>query len=287
MYLPTRNRAKLLRQAAKSVLSQTFSDFELLIVDDSSTDETQSVISELESIDSRVRGWRLSRPTGAPAARNHAIQEARGQLITGLDDDDLFLPSRLECLLAGYSDSFSLVCSPVIRWREGAWPARRLLRTRPTVINIDRLLHSNIVGNQALMSLQKVRSVGGFDTALVASQDYDLWVRMVDAFGDGKRVGPATYVVRERLAESISSSTKFAEGARAFTAKHAWRMSPSQRRSQKLLHKVTAKEPLSLREAFGCFAWPTLSLWFYQLIVGNAIIVRLRRRFERMKPTSG
>ncbi len=286
VYLPTRNRAGLLREAAGSVLSQSFTDFELLIVDDASTDETPSVIADLVASDSRVRGLRLSHHGGAPAARNHAVAEARGELVTGLDDDDLFLPTRLETLLAAYSDSLSLVCSPLIRWRRGGWPERRTLRNQPTVIDLDKLLHGNTVGNQALMSLAKLRAVGGFDTALVASQDYDLWVRMVATYGVGRRAGPATYIFREGLSDSISTSTRFADGARAFTEKHRWRMSRSQLRSQRLLHKVAAKEPLGWRDVVGCFAWPTINLWAYQLVLGNRFIGSLHRRLQNMPPTS-
>ena len=96
VYLPTRNRAHLLREAVESVLAQTFSGFELLIVDDGSDDAR--ALESLSCMDPRIRMFRHEQPRGAPAARNYAIREARGRFLTGIDDDDLLLPTRLESL---------------------------------------------------------------------------------------------------------------------------------------------------------------------------------------------
>lgn len=92
--LPTHNRAKLLQRAVNSVLNQQFGDFELIIVDDGSSDETESYLASLT--DPRIRILRHETPRGASAARNTGIQAAASEWITFLDDDDEYWPIFLE-----------------------------------------------------------------------------------------------------------------------------------------------------------------------------------------------
>ena len=93
--MPTRNRERLVRAAIASVLEQTLGDFELLVVDDASTDGTRRVLAEIASDDERVRVFTLSEQSGCNAARNHALEHVRGRYVALLDDDDLALPERL------------------------------------------------------------------------------------------------------------------------------------------------------------------------------------------------
>lgn len=286
VYLPTYNRATLLREAVMSVLTQTYRDFELIIVDDGSTDETPEVIRALEQQDHRVRSFRQPQTMGASRARNVAIHAARGRFITGLDDDDLFLPNRLESLMAVYSDSFAFNCSPLLRWRQNGWPEQRVLHRRSRHISLSDLLHRNLVGNQAFMETHRVREVGGFDPELVASQDYDLWVRMVNKFGPANRIGPPTYIVREGLSGSMSGSPQFAQGARQFAKKHEKLSSSSHRRSQRLNQKIAAREPfLSLREALACLTPNTADLWLYHSVIGKCLL-GIMRFVMRAKPST-
>ena len=89
----TRNRAGFLKGAVDSVLGQTYTTLELLIIDDASEDETPSIIDGFD--DPRIRVLRNDLSRGIPAARNVGLREARGDLIAFLDDDDRFLPEKL------------------------------------------------------------------------------------------------------------------------------------------------------------------------------------------------
>ena len=101
--VPVYNRSHLLREAVASVLAQTHRDFEIVIVDDSSTDDTPRVIGELSASDSRIRS--LRRPNGGPGlARESGRIEARGDFIQYLDSDDLLLPRKFELQLAALHD---------------------------------------------------------------------------------------------------------------------------------------------------------------------------------------
>ena len=96
--VPTHNRATLLPQAINSVLSQTSEDWELVIVDDGSTDKTGEVLARYD--DSRIRVLRHPENRGVTAAKNTGLDNVRGEWFTILDDDDEILPEAVEVLLA-------------------------------------------------------------------------------------------------------------------------------------------------------------------------------------------
>src|SRR5262245_49867936 len=92
--IPTRNRACVLRRAVDSVLRQTVTDFELIVVDDASTDGTEALVGSIR--DSRVRYIKCRNGVGASAARNIGIRAARGRFVAFQDSDDEWLPAKLE-----------------------------------------------------------------------------------------------------------------------------------------------------------------------------------------------
>jgi len=274
VYLPTRNRPDLLREAAQSVLGQTLRDFELLIVDDGSDDA--AVAREIAEIDSRVRVFRNESPLGAPAARNRAIAEARGKYLTGIDDDDLMLPRRLESLVAARPENHSLVCSSFFLEKQGK---QRRYNTRERLITLENMLHHNLIDNQAMLLTERARHIGGFDESLKASQDYDFWTRLIERYGPAKRISEPTYVRRESISsDAITWSPRFAEGARQYTAKHCAKMNSAQLRSQRLLHKITAREPIALRELPAHFSKGSAALLLRYLASRAAWLKRLLRR---------
>jgi glycosyltransferase involved in cell wall biosynthesis len=99
VYIPTYNRLELLKRAVQSVQNQTYKNFEIIIVDDNSSDGTQDFLVGLAKVDSRICYFFKDKNSGACVSRNIAINLAQGELITGLDDDDYFLPHRLEFFL--------------------------------------------------------------------------------------------------------------------------------------------------------------------------------------------
>src|SRR6266511_2364656 len=96
--IATRNRPALLAEAIATVFDQTFADWELLVVDDCSNDDTPRYLAGLD--DTRIRIFRQTVPLDRSAARNRGLREARGEFIMFLDDDDLLRPSALANLVA-------------------------------------------------------------------------------------------------------------------------------------------------------------------------------------------
>jgi glycosyltransferase involved in cell wall biosynthesis len=127
--LPTHNRSGLLRRAIASLLAQTFDDFEILVVDDASTDATPEVVAELAGADPRVRYLRLDPNVGVGAARNRGLELARGELVALQDDDDVALPERFARQVAVFdADPATVLVASTVAWVDGAG---QLLRVVP------------------------------------------------------------------------------------------------------------------------------------------------------------
>ena len=268
VYLPTRNRAALLPAAIDSVLGQTHCSLELIVVDDDSQDDTADVIARAAARDSRLRPIRLAPAAGACAARNAAIAAARGEFITGLDDDDLMLPGRIRALLAAWRDERAFICSGWLVAREG-WV--RPMSTRHELIDIDALLGGNVVGNQVLTRTLRLRAVGAYDRAMVASQDHDVWTRLVLRYGPAERIAAPTLLVRQYAArERTSAPGRAGEGARQYLERYGERMSPAQRRSMELTALIAARQPLRAADA-----WPFLRPPTSRALIGYLLRERM------------
>src|SRR5438093_5222124 len=106
--MPVYNRAASVRAAIDSVLTQTFTHFELLVVDDGSTDGSGDVIAAIG--DPRIMLVRLDNNRGANAARNEGLRQARGRIVSFLDSDDLYLPHKLATVAATFAAQPGLGC---------------------------------------------------------------------------------------------------------------------------------------------------------------------------------
>jgi glycosyltransferase involved in cell wall biosynthesis len=162
--VPTFDRPAMLQEAIASVLAQTRPDFECLVVDDASP--TPPVLVS----DPRVRLVCRSRNGGPAAARNTGLEHARGQFITFLDDDDLFLPDRLELALEGLEHAPVALCWG--RFLDNSARRNRLLRGNVHEIIMDDgvpSLNATAIRAECLLP---------FDESFFALQDTDWWLRM-------------------------------------------------------------------------------------------------------------
>lgn len=192
IYMPTYNRLGLLKRAVSSVLSQTYKDLELLIVDDGSTDGTSEYLEALSSVDSRVVVLQKEGARGAPSSRNLAISNAKGKYITGLDDDDYFKENHIEKLLDAYHPSCSFVFARHHNWKDIIFSPLFYLTKK---VSFKQLAYFNIVGNQVFTETWKLKEVDGFDVNLPAAQDYETWLRLTSKYGLAKVIYSDTYVL--------------------------------------------------------------------------------------------
>ncbi|MBU4477611.1 MAG: glycosyltransferase [Candidatus Omnitrophica bacterium] len=179
--IPTYNCADLLERSVKSVLAQTFQDFEIIIVDDASADNTQEVVFSFK--DTRIKYVRHKKNLGEAAARNTGIKIAQGEYIAPQDSDDEWLPEKLEKQLNAFKNSSSLLGVVYT----GFWKIRGDKKNYLPSVNIKAkerniyniLLKSNFIGTPTtLIKKACFEKSGLFDERLFHLVDWDLWIRI-------------------------------------------------------------------------------------------------------------
>lgn len=246
IYVPTHERRALLERALGSVLAQTWPHFEVIVVDDGSRDGTREWLQAFAA-DPRVRAFHFDAPRGAQAARNFALAQARYDLVTGLDDDDTWLPDRLRQLVEALRPGVGFVAASDIVERDDG---TRHLARRPARITHDALLRRNVVGNQVLARKADVLACGAFDEALTASQDYDLWIRLSARAGDGIGLATPLQVVHAQASRArVSTSRRRRQGVWRVWRKYRGQMTPAQRKSHLFNLLRTTDRRITLRTA--------------------------------------
>lgn len=182
--IPTYNRAKFITEAVDTVLEQTFQDFELIVVDDDSCDETPEV---LEPYFDRLR-YVVQPHKGPAAARNTGIQEAQGEFIAFLDSDDLWLPEKLQWQVEFFKQNPDmLICQTQEIWlRNNKRIKPRARHRKESGWIFHRAVELCLISPSAVMIHRKVfDDVGLFDEMLPAAEDYELWLRVTARFPVG------------------------------------------------------------------------------------------------------
>lgn len=199
--IPTRNRALLLSRALESVARQSYPNLALIVVDDASTDGTVDVVQGFAERlgEEKVRYIRNSRPRGAAGSRNIGIRAADGPYVAFLDDDDEWLPDKVEAQMSHVSE-YPLVGTRIRIIRSGPTGGGRVralkrwfqreVESAFTILSADDLLVSNcgISPSSMVASTDKVRGLGGFDETLSANQGRDFLLRFALEFGPVLRV---------------------------------------------------------------------------------------------------
>lgn len=194
--MPVHNRAEVVGRSIESVLHQSFENFELIVVDDGSTDQTLDVLRAIH--DPRLRLVALDQNVGGNAARNHGIREAQAPLITFLDSDDEYLPGRLDSAVRYFSEhpQIDLLVDACIK----RWPEDRGKRDRVRS-------HPELEGNEAVLAALFDRRLfkatpgitvrreaavraGLFDEELRRRQDYDFILRVANVGRLASRAEP-------------------------------------------------------------------------------------------------
>jgi len=179
--IPTYNRAYLIGRALKSVLNQSYRDFEVIVVDDGSTDNTNEVIKSF--IDERIRYYYHKKNKGYPEALNTGLNLARGSFIAFQDDDDEWFPEKLNKQMM----IFKKVNQNVGVVYSGFWKIRndkKIYIPSSHVVQKEGNIHTELLkGNFVGMPSSIVRrecfdKVGMFDTTISYLQDWELWIRI-------------------------------------------------------------------------------------------------------------
>jgi glycosyltransferase involved in cell wall biosynthesis len=172
--LPTYNGSRFLEQAVRSILAQTFQDWELNIVDDASTDETPRLIDKFMAADPRIRSIRHTSNRKLPAALNTGFAQAQGKYLTWTSDDNCYRPEALDTMVKvlDSNSEFAVVYSGYTIINELGEPVKYI-----DAAPIKDLVKKNCVGACFLYRREVQDTLGGYAEDLFLVEDYDFWLR--------------------------------------------------------------------------------------------------------------
>lgn len=189
--IPTYNRADSVGMSIQSVLNQTWQDFEIIVVDDGSTDNTRQVVERFD--DGRIRYICMEKNGGASRARNEGIRQAKCDFIAFLDSDDEWMPRKLEKqmqVMLQASEKVGLVyCRMGGCKKDGSFiycPELSLKKEQLEGNLLADLVEHNVIGTPAMLVRRKcLEQVGGFDEGLRCLEDWELILRIAEKWEIG------------------------------------------------------------------------------------------------------
>jgi teichuronic acid biosynthesis glycosyltransferase TuaG len=177
--MPCHNGARTLSEAIESVAGQTYPQWELLIVDDGSTDGSRAIIDRYLARDSRIRLLSNPRPSGASAARNRALQETNARYVAFLDSDDTWKPDKVRRQLSALSEHGAALCCGAYEVMNASGEVIGGVNPTPGVLRYGDVLGNNPIGTLTTMLDRNLCGNIQFDTGLRTSEDFYLWLTIL------------------------------------------------------------------------------------------------------------
>ncbi len=204
--MPMHNSARHIGEAITSVLKQTYANWELIVVDDMSTDNSVEIVEQLAQCDPRIHLFSNTKHLGMPSApRSMGVANANGQYIAFLDSDDCWLPNKLEEQIPLFADpTVAIVYSNYEKISEDGQRTGRKV-TAPPQTDYVQMLHGNIIGN--LTGIYDRLKVGTIAIPDVHHEDYAMWLSILKKGFAGKNTN--TFNALYRTVESSVSSNKW------------------------------------------------------------------------------
>ena len=202
--MPCHNGEKYLRQAVDSVLAQTYADWELLIIDDASTDGSVAIAGEYCAKDSRIKLLHTKCSTGMPATtRNVGIEAAAGRFIAFLDCDDQWAPAKLEHQLPLFRQENCAAVFSFYKKMDARGNVRSAVVTAPAAVAFVQLLDGNCIGN--LTGIYDTAKVGKVFQKEIHHEDYLMWLKVLQKGFIARNTGTVEAYYRES-STSVSGS---------------------------------------------------------------------------------
>jgi len=200
---PTHNLSKFISQTIESALAQTYINFEMIIVDDLSGDNTKDIIRAYTEQDSRIKLIELKMNVGPALARNIAIKEAKGRYIAFLDGDDIWLPEKLEKQIKFMSDNaLAFTYSSYYLMDEEGNSIGKFITKKN--VSYYSLLKTNSIG--CLTAIYDTNKIGkNMMPSILKRQDYGLWLNILKEIKTARGILEPLAVYRLRK-ESVSSN---------------------------------------------------------------------------------
>ena len=175
---PTYNCGKFIGATIASVQNQDYNNWEMIIVDDCSQDETKNIVTEIAAKDDRIKYFCLEKNSGAAVARTKAMQLANGEYMAFLDSDDLWVPNKLTSQLAFMKDNgYAFTCTAYEQIDENGELLGKVIKTISKT-DYNRLLLDCPVGNSTVV--YSVKQMGKFEVPNIRKRNDDaLWLKML------------------------------------------------------------------------------------------------------------
>ena len=219
VYITTYNRQELLKRAVESVLNQTYSNIELFVVDDGSTDGTHDYLNRMQQRGLLTAVINNGSPKGACFGRNRAIQRANGEFITGLDDDDYLENWRIETFVNFWQKCENNAMGYIAGLFDSVIELRvdgKYKYNETSEVSYSDLRRSNKIGNQIFTKVEYLKQINGFDIKMPALQDWETWLRLAEKYGKFVNVHSYSYVIDMAHGESRISEKKARQIQQAF-----------------------------------------------------------------------
>lgn len=192
------NCAATLAEAIDSILAQTYTDWEMLLCDDGSTDDTLKIALEYSRKDARIHVLRNPSNLGLNHSLNHCLREARGEFYARMDGDDISLPHRLARLVAemdAHPESVLISSWMTCFDENGDWA---LIKTKERPVAADFVHGTPFIHAPCMIRKSILVELGGYgtETWLRRSQDYHLWFRLYAAGYSGRNIQESLYRMR-------------------------------------------------------------------------------------------
>ncbi|MBO9585953.1 MAG: glycosyltransferase family 2 protein [Flavobacterium sp.] len=203
---PLYNSESFIAETIQSVIAQTYKDWEMLIVDDCSTDNSKSIIEEFIKLDSRIKYFRTNAPSGSPTTpRNIGIEMASGRFIAFLDSDDLWKCNKLQLQIPLFQDrKVGIVFSNYEKINENGESNERFI-IAPSQVNYKKLLKGNVIA--CLTAVYDREKLGKVYFTKQGHEDYAFWLSILKRGYVGKNA--ESVLAKYRVRKSSVSSNKF------------------------------------------------------------------------------
>lgn len=180
--MPAYNAEKYIAEAIDSILGQTFTDFELIILNDHSSDRTEEII--LSYKDPRIVYVKNEQNLGVAGTLNRGLDMAKGEYIARMDADDISLPERFakQAALLDECPRIAVVGCSIELFDDGGTFERRYFSTNPDQMKVDMFFSSGLAHPSVMMRTSMIRELGDYDRNFEGLEDYELWCRVSEKY---------------------------------------------------------------------------------------------------------
>lgn len=220
--LPTFNRARLLERAIESIINQSYTNWELIIIDNYSSDDTDALIANFNN--NQIRLLKIQNNGSVGKSRNHGIKNASGKWVAFIDSDDWWLPNKLIDCIAEFNSKVDFIFHDLLVSKNGKIKKWKKLKGRNlnSPIIEDLILNGNVISNSSVIVRRSIFKAIGYineDMKINPSVDYNTWLKIASITSEFKYIPKAlgVYLIHEGGISQRDMSISYWHAVKSFT----------------------------------------------------------------------